>query len=175
MSQSSLLSLPTETQDAIASRIPKAYDVLNFGLTCKSIFAIVATRHLTYRHIGPIVLSRCQDLALWRDLIAHPDRTAHVNSLHLKIATISERISERISPEPTAAISLMQSLSEVTLVDMSNKSSAPTREAHAIVCETLSHIASLKSLRIILHPGLNILFASELTKVHKSSHPSPNR
>lgn len=168
-SLASLLSLPVEIQDAIASRIPKAHDVLNFGLTCKLIFAIVATRHLTYRHIGPLrvdmTTGRIQDSdsEVWHDLVAHPDRTANVHSLDL---TFASTICERIFPETTTAISLMRSLSEVTLVDMSNKPSAPTREAHAAVWEALARKPCLTSLRVVLHPGFNILFASEITKVH---------
>lgn len=160
MSFASLLSLPVEIQDAIVSRIPKAFDVLNFGLTCKSIFTIVASRHLSYRQIGPIDMTSCQGSEPWRDLIAHPDRTANVNSLDIKF--------KRISPEATTAINLMQSLSEVTLVDISDETSVPTREAQAAVWESLSRKACLKSLRVILLPGCNILFASGITKVHNT-------
>lgn len=96
-------------------------------------------------------------------LVAHPDRTANVHSLDL---TFASTICERIFPETTTAISLMRSLSEVTLVDMSDTPSTPTREAHAAVWEALARKPCLTSLRVVLHPGFNILFASEITKVH---------
>lgn len=104
-------------------------------------------------------------------MTSSPIRTepsANVHTVWTLDLTFASTICERIFPETTVttAISLMRSLSEVTLVDMSDTPSTPTREAHAAVWEALARKPCLTSLRVVLHPGFDILFASEITKVH---------
>ncbi len=116
-SSESLPQLPIDTFDTIASHLDRPSDLLSLALACKGLADIVLTRHIKYRDVALVQLD-AKDELIWNNLLAHPDRTANVRRLELRLRGCCQGMDGRtFIPSFNQIIILMRRLAYLKVVE----------------------------------------------------------
>lgn len=114
--------LPLETFDSITAHLERPSDLLALALVCKELSAIILTRHIKYRDVALVQLD-ANDEIIWNDLLHHPDRTANVRRLELRLRGCCPGLDGRtFIPSFTDIVTMMQRLSYLKVVEPSESS-----------------------------------------------------
>jgi len=116
-SEESIPQLPVDTFDTIASHLERPSDLLSLALACKGLSEIVLTRHINYRDVALVQLD-AKDEMIWNNLLSHPDRTANIRRLELRLRGCCPGMDGRIFiPSFTRIITLMRKVAYLKVVE----------------------------------------------------------
>lgn len=114
---STLPQLPIDMFDAIASHLDRPFDLLALALACKGLAQIILKRHIQYRDVALVQLD-AKDEMIWNNLLAHPDRTANVRRLELRLRGCCPGLDGRtFIPSFTQIITVMRRLAYLKVVE----------------------------------------------------------
>lgn len=127
----SMLVLPTELVDAVASYVDAREDLLSFALTCRAFKCIAVPRHIDYR------LVRCHHRrhTVWRHLAARPDLARNVRVVEV----VGELDPTRYGPERVPSF-----LCEAKIKAAKRERRPSNAEGLALVGEALGKMVNLQ-------------------------------